>query len=95
MKCCGSELETPFCPDCGKENCGVAYPLKGLLRYLRTNEKAAQKNIESLEKWINSPGCQLSDFDRKRKLHLRQKTYDRWKRWADSLDKLTSKEPPC
>lgn len=89
MKCCGDvDLTTAYCPTCGRPNRGAAFPIKGLLHYLKTRGSSALKRHETDKEWMATELCRLNDWEREKRFKNGRQTAARWKRWADALEEL-------
>jgi predicted amidophosphoribosyltransferase len=90
VKCCGQNIVTPFCPQCGREL--VKSPLKGLLRHCLKNLEKEENRITSMERWALENSNTLKKFSRlrqeqrARKLEAKKRVAQKWKSWADAIE---------
>lgn len=81
MKCCGEELTSPFCPQCGERTGNST--LTALLLHVRKQQRA---ETERSERQLYN---QLEMSDRRIKAKERIiKNIAKWKSWGDALEEL-------
>ena len=90
-ECCGNkDVETPFCPVCGKELTGAA---KKLLRHLQTYatiyRAAADRAFRKALAVAEDPERPEEHFAQyERSATKRSNTAAKWESWADALAEL-------
>lgn len=92
MKCCGSIVKSPFCPQCGKR-LRSGHALDGLLVQLRRTEKAHRKTVEQFASGETGPNHWTPERLAKRIAQLTA-VVEKWKTWGDALEKLIEPTRP-
>ncbi len=86
MKCCGSEHETPFCPQCGTR-LAQPHPLHSLLIYLRAQAKGQENAAENRAVVYQQDDEDQIRYKKKRvESHLRSAR--KFSQWADAVAEL-------
>ena len=86
MKCCGKEVTTSFCPECGHPTGSV----NALLRHLK--QRAEQSRLEYVRKQARigrgeEEGWPDRNVERaKRSAERVERTYAKWRGWAEWVE---------
>lgn len=92
MICCGKEITSRFCPDCGKPT-GYQEPLASLLKHCRAMEKGQGSLARCQDRAANQEG--RSDEKRaiaKERAESRTGHAMKWGAWADALQELLDRQ---
>lgn len=77
MICCGKEIETPFCPYCGKL-LRDPNPLESLLEHVRKRIKQSKQELARRENWT-----QYEDY-----APQRRRSIAKWQAWETALSAI-------
>ena len=80
MRCCGQDVDSPFCPNCGKENAQLE-PLVSLLRHIESTLPSIRKIEEALKERLKEKPSPRGVRWIKRKQDLITK----WESWRDAV----------
>lgn len=87
MRCCGEEVETPFCPMCGST--GVkGHGIDGLLHYLKSNLKSSKRYEARTIKWAKDATGVASDSHKEQRLQKRRRVVLKWESWLGALERM-------
>lgn len=81
--CCGREVSTPYCPECGTK---LGSPLWQLLAHCRHQEANAFKFKNTLEGMTEPDSWKDRNPDRwRRRVKKANDVWLKWKAWADAI----------
>lgn len=83
-ECCGTKIETPYCPICGKKN-DICGPAHRLLRRTMNQHSVSRKQVERYTKYVNK-----EDDNPKLKLWL-DRANKKFAELSEELDWIKSK----
>lgn len=91
IECCGKELHTAFCPDCGKEG---SRPIIALLRHVRSATRLKESHVKwtktcMAERQKKDPEYDIPD-DWQRRLEREKQLAEKWISWEKALEDLIS-----
>ena len=89
MKCCGVEVDTPFCSSCGKQI--MAHGANSLYSYLKGNAERHKAHVESIEVRLKTK-TEPKDINHinhwERRLREVTSAYNKWNNWAAIVKRL-------
>jgi len=90
MECCGKEVETPYCPFCGKRI--TSKPIYGLLQKLKLTVRALKTQYETKKKeWTARYKNELENTRFISQCEKFEAKIRRWESWSEELEKLIEK----
>lgn len=88
MKCCGADVSTPFCPQCGKRLQDPNSP-EALLVYLRRQATKHERMAAKLRLRVSQPsGDTRTPQVRERRAASAERIWQKWQSWAAALERL-------
>jgi RNA polymerase subunit RPABC4/transcription elongation factor Spt4 len=87
MRCCGKEVMTPFCPNCGKS--WNVSSLHGLLVHVTRQASEIRKRANNRREWLQDKDAHADEEGYARKAEM---SAQKWEAWRDSLSELISKD---
>lgn len=91
MKCCGKEVQTSFCPHCGKEG-PESQSLNGLLVHCRENQRQRENHEREWSERLENGASPENEVERERYLAKKHRVSAKWRNWADALQELINAE---
>lgn len=91
MVCCGENVQTAFCPNCGKKNPAQS-PLHDLLNHVRIQCGARQREIERTEHLQRREKDHAHRRYWERRVEAKKEQHGKWKRWLEALEGVVGKK---
>lgn len=91
MKCCGFDLKTAYCPNCGKES-RARTALEQIAGFFKLRLKAAKKKKVQQARWFKDKGSGRTESEQRRVLKTQDGAIDQWGRWASAVEKAIRAE---
>lgn len=79
MKCCGHEVTTAFCPNCGAKG---QPPAESLLRYLEGQVKSVSQNLNKHVATMQKSQVSDEQIDDDAKINKARKVLAKWQAWV-------------
>lgn len=89
MTCCGKEVTTAYCPDCGSPTLPRG-PIYELMHHIRLTSARQRNNADLKAKYNKQNPAWITDKD----VAHANDNRDKWLRWETALAALIAKESP-
>lgn len=91
MKCCGTDIRTAYCPNCGKES-RVRTPLEQILGFFKLRLKGAKATRAEQERRFKDKACTRTQAEQNQMQKSQDAAIEQWGRWAKAVEKAVRAE---
>lgn len=91
MQCCGKNVTTKFCPDCGQPN-ELATPLQSLMAHVKRSLQTVKKRNADMVRLLSGPECRDSGAQKSQWIAKGRTTQAKWESWVRVLTEVVEKE---
>ena len=90
-ECCGKEVVTPYCGQCGKKVVDVN-GLDGLLLHVRQRVRALARSLDGQMKELKASDGVFAEPEKDAQLKKTENAHHKWLCWEEELEKLIEAE---
>lgn len=91
MQCCGKNVTTKFCPDCGQPN-ELATPLQSLMAHVKRSLHTIERRNADMVRYLSIPKCDHSEAQKSQLIAKGRTTQAKWESWVKALTEVVEKE---